>query len=263
MADAIASRALENIELVLVSPQGPRNVGAVARAIVNFGLGGLRMVDGPPPDHPEVVMMAVKGRSVLERALCVGSVDEAVRDCTLLVGTTARRRGRQPTVTPREAAPRILEEARRGKVGILFGREDRGLRGADLRRCHEVIAIEVSPACRALNLAQAALIIAYELFTAAGAEKEEVSSDPGRLVTQEMLRLLKHDLTRALEILGITHEGTRIPHDQSLDRLLALGPIQTRDARVLFALARRIQALEEHLLPLRGKSVPPPGDADR
>jgi TrmH family RNA methyltransferase len=221
--------------------------------MVNFGLSHLRMVKGPEPDHPEVRMMGVKAAHVLDATVRTGTLDEALRDMTFIVGTTARRRERLPTVSARQAASRILQEAARGRVGILFGREDSGLTSEELRKAHEVIAVEVSPDCRALNVSQAVLLVAYELYLAAEAQGGEIGTQPGRLVTAEMLAHLQGDLIEALEILGIVHAGTRTAHTQSLERLLARNPIQTRDARVLFALARRIIHLKNELLPFRAE----------
>lgn len=249
-------RAAEHVRVVLVEPQGPRNVGSVARALKNFGLFRLVLVGGPDPGHPECRMMAAGSKDVLDGARRTGSLDEALEGCTYVVGTTGRRRDRLPTAPPREAAPRIVQEAARGEVALVFGREDHGLTREELRRAHEVVAVEVSPGCRALNLAQAVLLLAYEVFNVTRTESTVASSDAGRLVTREMAGRLRDDLLEAMSILGLLHGGTEEAYRQSMERLLTLGPMQTRDARLLFALARRVRQLRHVLEPRRGPKSP-------
>jgi len=235
---------LDRVSIVLVHPRGPLNVGATARAMRNFGLSGLRVVGGPRLDHPQSLEMAVKAGGILRSAHACTDLDEAIADATFVLGTTAKQRYRLPTLRPREAAARILEEASRGRVAILFGREDHGLDAEELRRAHATIAIETAPECRALNISQAVLVIAYELWLATGTRGVVANSDAGRLVTAGMRQKLGEELLAALRAVGIMHDGNAIPCTQTIERVLALGPMQTRDARLLFALARRVRDLE-------------------
>jgi len=243
---------LAQIHVVLVEPQGPRNVGSVARAMRNFGLGHLRLVKGPPLDHPETLEMGVKAGEILRRAHQVETLPAALEGLTCVIGTTAKRRYRLPTLRPKEAAQRILKEAARGQVGLLFGREDHGLDGSELRLAHDVVAIETAPECRALNISQAVLLLAYEIWLASGACGVVATSPPGRLLTGEMRDLLKEELLDALAATGLSHGGNAIAMRQTMERLLALGPMQTRDARVLFAFARRVRQLAASRLPSDG-----------
>lgn len=231
---------LDRIEVVLVDPQGPRNVGSVARAMRNFGLSRLCTVRGVDPTHPEALEMGVHSHELLGATRRVDSVADALADATYVVATTAKPRDRLRTIDPREAAGRILEHAHSGPVSLLFGREDHGLDGVDLRQAHDCIVIHTSPECRALNLSQAALLIFYEIFHAALGDARPEWVDRGRMVTGEMRTHLTAELRTALVALGIHHEGTANAIDQSIERLVALTPMQTRDARLLFALARRV-----------------------
>ena len=234
---------LERIRIVLVEPRGPRNVGSTARAMHNFGLSDLAVVNGARVDDPEASAMAVTAGGILRAATTDKDLSSALADATFVVATTAKRRYRLPTLRPDEAAKRICEEASRGRVAIMFGREDHGLDDAELRHAHATIAIETAPECRALNLSQAVLLIAYELWRAAEARGVVATSSHGRLITTQMRERLQEELLGALRDIGIMHEGTAISCTQSIQRVLALGPMQTRDARVLFAFARRIHRL--------------------
>jgi TrmH family RNA methyltransferase len=235
---------MERIAVVLVEPQGPRNVGATARAMANFGLSDLRLVNGPPKDHEEAVIMAVHGAKVLSGSEQVPSLPEAIRDATFVIATTAKRRNRLPALSLSEGAERVVEEAERGRVAILFGRENHGLDKDELALAHATIAIETAPECRALNLAQAVLLIAHEVFRIARTRGTSARSQSGNLLRMEMRDQLHLELRHALEHVGILHEGTEIACLQSLTRLLSMGPMQSRDARLLFALARRVQTLD-------------------
>jgi TrmH family RNA methyltransferase len=241
-----AALALSRIRVVLVEPKGPRNVGATARAMKNFGLSRLVLVNAPAIDDPECLEMATNAHDVLRAAEVVSSLDAALGGAALVIGTTARTRHRLPTETPDAAAPGVIEAAAGGQqVAILFGREAHGLSAAELRRCHAVLSIRTGDAHASLNVAQAVLVVAYELFRASGARGVVASQAPGRLLTDEARLRLLDELSRACDKLGVAKDATRDFQRRSLQRLLAAGPIQTRDARVLFALARHAQKIAD------------------
>ena len=144
---------LDNISIVLVEPQGPRNVGSTARAMKNFGLYGLKIVGAGHLEHDECREMGVGSHEILESAELFSSLDDALADQHVIIGTTARRRHRQETHTPRDSATEILDWAREGNaVSILFGREDFGLDKQALRRCQRVLSIPTSSEVRLQNL---------------------------------------------------------------------------------------------------------------
>lgn len=230
------------IAVVLVEPRGPLNVGSAARAMANFGLGDLRIVNGPPRDHEDARNMAVHGEAVLDAAVEHGSLRDAIADATFVVATTAKRRHRLPALPAAEGARRIVEEAGRGRVAILFGRENHGLHARELALAHAAIAIGTAPECRALNLAQAVLLVAYEVFRSADSRTTRAASEDGPLLRMDQREHLRSELAAALSHLGILHGGSENACLQSLDRILALGPMQSRDARLLFTLARRARS---------------------
>jgi tRNA/rRNA methyltransferase len=160
--------ALENISLVLVRPQYAGNIGSVCRAMKNMGLRKLILVS-PAADHlgEEAIRMAVSARDILVETKVFYSLPEALEGFHWIAGTSARRgRNRGPFISPRELAPEILSHAQRVPVAILFGPEDKGLTNRELDPCQALIAIPAHPQLSSLNLAQAVMIICYEIYLA-------------------------------------------------------------------------------------------------
>ena len=148
--------------IVLVRPQLGENIGKVARAMLNFGLTELRMVeprDGWP--NPSAGPAAAGADIVLDQAQIFGSTAEAVADCTNIYATTVRKRGdSKPVVTPEQAAGQIIAEA--GRSAILFGREASGLDMQDVTMARAILTVPINPEFGSLNLAQAVILCAYE-----------------------------------------------------------------------------------------------------
>ena len=148
--------------IVLVRPQLGENIGKVARAMLNFGLTELRMVeprDGWP--NPSAGPAAAGADIVLDQAKIFGSTAEAVADCTNIYATTVRKRGdSKPVVTPEQAAGQIIAES--GRSAILFGREASGLDTQDVAMARAILTVPINPEFGSLNLAQAVILCAYE-----------------------------------------------------------------------------------------------------
>ncbi|MXP46719.1 TrmJ/YjtD family RNA methyltransferase [Altererythrobacter luteolus] len=148
--------------IVLVRPQLGENIGKVARAMLNFGLTELRMVeprDGWP--NPSAGPAAAGADIVLDQAQIFGSTAEAVADCTTIFATTVRKRGdSKPVVTPEQAAGQIIAES--GRSAILFGREASGLDTQDVAMARAILTVPINPEFGSLNLAQAVILCAYE-----------------------------------------------------------------------------------------------------
>ncbi|ODS23351.1 tRNA (cytosine(32)/uridine(32)-2'-O)-methyltransferase TrmJ [Candidatus Endobugula sertula] len=159
-----SQQALASIRIVLVETTHPGNIGGVARAMKNMGLSQLYLVS--PKDYPaqRAEWRASNAQDVLRSASVVDSLDDAIADCGLVIGTSAReRRIPWPLVTPRECADYSCHEASTHPVAIIFGREDRGLTNEELHKCHYHLHIPANPEYSSLNLAAAVQVIAYEL----------------------------------------------------------------------------------------------------
>lgn len=151
--------------MVLVRPQMGENIGASARAMLNFGCARMRLVnprDGWP--NPKAAAMASGAYRVLDHAGVFDDLPSAIGDCDYVFATTARGRGlTKPVLTPEQAMTQARAMIATGKrVAVLFGPERAGLENDDVARANAVITVPVNPAFYSLNLAQCVLLVAYE-----------------------------------------------------------------------------------------------------
>ncbi|MCB1731680.1 MAG: tRNA (cytosine(32)/uridine(32)-2'-O)-methyltransferase TrmJ [Halieaceae bacterium] len=155
---------LDSIRIVLVNTTHPGNIGGVARAMKNMGLARLVLVAPVKFPHEQARWRAASAEDLLETAVVVDTVEQAVADCQFVVGTSAReRRIPWPLLDPRQCAARIDRLSDREQVAVLFGREDRGLTNEELQLCNLHLNIPTSEAYSSLNLAMAVQIVCYEL----------------------------------------------------------------------------------------------------
>ena len=155
---------LDKIHIVLVETSHPGNIGSAARAMKTMGLKNLILVRPKKFPDQEATIMASNADDILEQVTVVDSLDEALADCNLVLGTSGRdRRLPWPLISPREAVSVIRQEAIfLEKVAIVFGNERTGLTNDELKRCHHHIHIPSNPDYCSLNLAQAVQVLAYE-----------------------------------------------------------------------------------------------------
>ena len=172
--------SLDRIRIVLMAPSHGGNIGGSARAMKTMGLSRLVLV--APKEFPsaEASARAVGAEDVLEQAQVCASLEEAVGDCELVIGTSARsRRIHWPLVDPPEAARRVLAHSVAGQVAVLFGRERIGLTNDELDRCQLLVNVPSNPAFSSLNLAAAVQVIAYEIWRASTATQPvELPAEP-------------------------------------------------------------------------------------
>ncbi len=164
-----------NIAVVLHEPRQLVNIAGVVRAMANMGLSELVLVDPADYDPWRITGIAHRTDRIVEKIHLAASLDDALRDTTFVVGTSARPRTAQRNYRrPRALAPAVVRAAREGRVALVFGREDRGLSNQALDRCHEVVVIPTDPEYPSLNLAQAVLLLSYELMLASGRESRSL-----------------------------------------------------------------------------------------
>lgn len=165
---------LTNIRIVLIDTIYPGNIGATARAMKNMGLSQLYLVN--PKDFPSEKAYWRSGHAtdILNQARTVSTLDEALADCGLVLGTSARERTIPWMLhTVHEAGARAVQEALQHPVAIVFGREDRGLTNEELQRCTAHLHIPANPVYSALNLATAVQVVSYEIRQAAITQAEQ------------------------------------------------------------------------------------------
>jgi tRNA/rRNA methyltransferase/tRNA (cytidine32/uridine32-2'-O)-methyltransferase len=165
---------LNDIVIVLYQPQDIVNVGGVVRVMSNFGLRRLRLVEPAAYDPYRIGGVAHHTEEIINAIERYSTLEEALADCGYVLGTTARKRGvRREYLTPRQAGPYLFKYAQANPgqpAALLFGREDNGLPNEALDLCHAIINIPTDPMNSSLNLAQAAMIVAYEVWMAAHPE---------------------------------------------------------------------------------------------
>ncbi len=189
------------INIVLVEPSHPGNIGAVARAAKTMSIGNLVLVNPELFPDRQATVRAVDAVDVLERAVVCTSLKDALSQCTLVVGTSARTRGLPcPQIALRELGSRVWQELEQGHVAIVFGRESSGLSNEEMDLCQYATTI---PSVSSLNLAAAVQVICYEIFMAAleqepdlaGTDCEDALAD-----SAELERLFEHLQAVLLEI---------------------------------------------------------------
>ena len=179
--------------MVMVETSHPGNIGAAARAMKTMGLRQLYLVKPVLFPSAEVTARAAGADDVLEQAVVCNSLEEAIRDCVLVVATTARARRVPWTVEgPREGAARLVETAQSGQVAMVFGREDNGLNNDELGLCNTVVQIPTDPGFSSLNVASALQIICYEIRQAIGAGIIAQENDAPPASAEHMRQFYKH-----------------------------------------------------------------------
>jgi tRNA (cytidine32/uridine32-2'-O)-methyltransferase len=165
-----------SLRFVLVRTSHPGNIGAAARAIRTMGFTRLVLVAPHDYPHPETTALAVGATDVLDKVVVVPRLVDAIADCTLALGCTARRRGvALPELSPRAAAQQV-RAATSGEIAIVFGNERTGLENDELKLCHAAVHIPSDPEFPSLNLAQAVQVLAYELRVAQLASAAEIDA---------------------------------------------------------------------------------------
>lgn len=182
-----------NIRIVLVETSHPGNIGAVARAMKTMCLEQLVLVKPLEFPHSEASARAAGAIDILERARVVTNLDEALADCTLVAGSSARRRGLGPPgLSPRQCVQKLLAAPSDGDMAVVFGRERIGLTNEELDRCHYLIHIPANPDYGSLNLAAAVQVIAYEFMLARTKSHAVEESESPSTTVEEMDGLYAH-----------------------------------------------------------------------
>ena len=152
---------LQNIRIVLIETSHSGNIGSAARAMKTMGLSNLYLVSPKSVDEQSIAL-AAGADDVVRNAHIVDTFEQAIEDCSLVIGTSARLRHLQSTIIePRECAEKA--SARQGQVAIVFGRERVGLTNEELLKCHYHLNIPANPEYSSLNLAMAVQLVSYEM----------------------------------------------------------------------------------------------------
>jgi len=230
--------SFQNITLVLHRPRIPENIGAVARAMRNMGLERLTVVAPENFDLKRALMMSTHvAADIVENMTTSRDLKSALSACGYVVGTTARLgRQRQVIQSPRKLAKTLVPISAGNQVAILFGPEDKGLSNEDIRFCHALVNIPTAE-FSSLNLAQAAMVICYELFLA-NAEEGQLHSP--RLATRHELDGMYEQLREVLVRISFINPENPDYWMNNLRRFFTRMQLRAREVRIIRGVCRQI-----------------------
>jgi len=230
---------LQRIDVVLVRSRYGGNIGSAARAIKNMGLGRLHLVAAEDFMQSEARMMAASAGDVLAAAEEHVNLEDALADFDLVLGVSRRvKSSRQRIMTPGEAARFAASQELPWRTAFVFGPEDSGLTAEDLSLCHGIVSIPSDDAYPSLNLAQAVMVVAYELRMSLDAGMTLVHSYKGS--SEEEMDSVFVQVESVLDTTGFFVRNPRERVMLHLRAILTRGMENSRDSRIVRGIFRRI-----------------------
>ncbi len=240
---------LENIRIVMVRTSHPGNIGSAARAMKTMGLTNLVLVSPERFPNPHASALASGADDVLTHAVVVETLLQAIQDCQLVIGTSARLRNLPSTLLlPDSAAKKIVDQAKHTKVAIVFGHEQAGLSNEELCLCHFHLQIPANPEYSVLNLAAAIQIITYEIRKA-WLQTPNVSSEPKDeyATVEDVERFFQHLAETLIEMDFYPADNPRRVMPR-LRRLFQRTRLESMEVRILRGILSQIQWLKRQRL---------------
>lgn len=243
---------LQNITVVMVKTRFPENIGMVARACANMGASRMVLVAPEWWDMEKAKPLATsKGLALLENITIVDTIHEAIKDCAMVLGTTARTGGwRREIVTPSDVSAEVVTTLTHGhKVALLLGPEDKGLSNKEIEHCTRLITIPTAVEASSLNVAQAALLVLYEFHkTWQVEEKKEATNDDtkdeaSRRITQDESALLFTTLRATLLEINYLKQDNTEYFLMPLRRFLGKHDIMRHEFDMLMGICRQVRRL--------------------
>ncbi|MEJ5348503.1 MAG: RNA methyltransferase [Desulfosoma sp.] len=230
---------LDNIAVVLHRPHFPENIGAAARAAKNMGLRRLIVVDPLDCDLSRILKMATHAaEDVVADMEVYDDLGEALASFQYIIGTTARTGSHRRTVMdPREMARRVVDICRTNQTALLFGPENRGLANRELKYCHALVTIPTSKEFASLNLAQAVMIMVYEIFRAAEDPPETFTP---KLATSFELEAMYAHLRDTLAKIHFVNPENPDYWMRSLRQFFSRIGLQAREVKIIRGICRQI-----------------------
>lgn len=236
---------LANFKLILVETSHPGNIGAVARAMKNMGMDQLRLVNPKLFPHADATARASGADDVLRSAQVYSSLQEAIADCQIVFGASARDRTISwPSMTARECAENFVKPVHTHEtVGLVLGRENSGLKNHELDLCHYLLRIPCNQEYSSLNLAAAAQVICYELFIASNQQPSSSIGDIGEeaLASSEQMESFYQHLLETMADIGFLHPERSKSIMRRLRRLFNRSQLDTKEVDILRGIFRFAQ----------------------
>jgi len=229
---------LDHIAIILVQPQIPENIGAAARAMNNMGLSRLVLVQPKNCDLSRVLKTAT-GSSIdlVEQMEVFDDLREAIGPYQHVAGTTARTGALRPTLSrPKGLARDLVTLSQNNLAAVLFGPEDRGLSNEHLRYCHTIVTIPTA-SFSSLNLAQAVMIVCYEIFLAT--QEGSLAVEP-RLANSFELEGMYGHLKQVLTKIGFLDPQNPEHWLLNIRRFLSRFPLRAREVRIIRGICRQM-----------------------
>lgn len=236
----------QNVYFILVEPQSPGNIGAAARALKTMGFTNLVLIN--PCDHlaSEARWLAHASEDILESARIYPSLSEVLQNMNFVVATTQRVRGYHfPFYTPAELGEKIIPLSQENNIAVVFGRENTGLTNEELRQCHAISTVPAAVSHPSLNLAQAVMVYAYELFRCSFGEGKKFK---WQLASYEEMEGVYDHLHKSLEKVEFVPMDNWENFIMRFRRMFARANPEIRDVKVMHKI---LQAFDEYIA--RGK----------
>ena len=233
-------RSRDKFAFVMFKPIYAGNVGAAARAIKNMGFADLRIVAPEFSDRRDASAMAVHADDVLAAAATFPNLSDALADRTVTVGTTCRDGPYRTASRPlRETAAELASLAESNSIALIFGPEDRGLTNEELKLCHHLITIPTAPEYPSLNLAQAVMVVAYEMMLAL--ETANTATTPLEFVESSASEAMLARLADALLAIGFLSDDNPDHIMFALRGIFGRSGLTAREVDILNGMTRQIR----------------------
>ncbi len=228
---------LDSISVILARPRFPENIGSVARAMKNMGIHRLRVVDGCSPLHMKAYKLASGAEEILERAEEYSTLREAISGMECVVGTTSRTgKERTPLLAPKALAEKLIPLSQKNSIGLVFGSEKEGLINEELSLCHLFVRIPSVQSFPSLNLAQAVMVVCYELFQASA-----ITPEPsGKFASSEQVEKMFEHMEKTLLEIGFLEPDNPKRIMRTLRRLFGRSQMEERDVQILHGIWSRV-----------------------
>jgi tRNA/rRNA methyltransferase len=202
--------SLKNLHVILVRAENPMNIGHVARAMKNFAVSKLVLVNCANHKNSEAYTTGWKAKSILDRAKCFQNLDDVLQKSAFSVGFTTRRRvHRGSLISFAKIVPQILDILRDQKVHLVFGNEKHGLSNDELSECHVVVTLPAHPAYSSLNLSHAVAIALFGIFSQTQEARFSLKNQKQFYATSGDYKDLEKDFSKVLKLLDYKNSPKR------------------------------------------------------
>ncbi|NWG04820.1 MAG: RNA methyltransferase [Syntrophaceae bacterium] len=233
---------LHSISIILVRPKFHENIGSVARAMKNMGFHRLVLINGCSPLHPNAYQLASGAEDILERAEEFPTLSDAISEMGCVVGMTSRGgKGRNPSLSPASLAKKLIPISFENSIGLVFGSEREGLTNDELSLCHLCVKIPTTPSFPSLNLAQAVMVVCYELYKSSA----EILKPTLPLARVEQIEKMFEHMEETLLRIGFLDVNHPKRIMRGLRRLLGRSQMDEREVRILHGIWSQMDRIVE------------------